>query len=228
MKNLSRNDKIILIVVVMAVILFLYYQFLLSPVLSNMMSNISSVKSDKSQINVIETTNATDKSANKRLKTEYKEKSKSLPIEMKDPEIQNKLNDLAASKKVTIKSINFADPVSGSLDSKSNQKASTASSTSSKKTVSTGALMQVSVTVNMEGNYTDIIEFLKSVEEENRISEIQSVNIAKNTTNSQSTAPQTSTAVINYYYLSGKDTDKKEIKYDDITKPAQGKLNLFN
>ena len=95
MKNLSKSDKLILVGLSFLIVIFLYYQFLLNPLLNNISDTKFKIKDNASTIEKLEkmeTDNRKMKKSINELKTKYEEFTKSLPSELRDPEIQSFLS----------------------------------------------------------------------------------------------------------------------------------------
>ncbi|WP_139905524.1 hypothetical protein [Clostridium thermarum] len=215
MKNLSRSDKLILIGLAFLGVLFIYYQFVLNPLLNTISDTKFSIEQNKAQaeeISNMERNNRVMAAAIEKLKVDYEKFKQTLPVELRDPEIQTSLNLQALSSKVQVKSINFGDSSLISLDGKSD---------GNNNKIEKGSLMMVPVTINLQGDYLAAMDYIKGLEESERISEVKTINITK------SDQGVNLGVVINYYYVAGDAKDKQELDYE-INVPVGNKDNLFN
>jgi hypothetical protein len=215
MKNLSKSDKLILIGLVFLGVLFLYYQFLLNPLLNNITDTKLAIEQNEIQaedISNMERTNRIMSASIEKLKVDYEKFKQTLPVELRDPEIQTSLNLEALNNKVMVKSLSFGDGSLISLDGKQGN---------NKDVIETGSLMVVPVTINLEGDYLSAMEYISSLEKSERISEVKTINIVKGELGVNLGV------VINYYYVAGDVKDKEEIEYQ-VDVPVGNKENLFN
>jgi Tfp pilus assembly protein PilO len=215
-KNLSKNDKLILIGLSFIVGLFLYYQFLLNPLLNKISDIKLSIEQNQTlaeEISNMERSNRLMAKSIEELKVEYEKFKQSLPIELRDPEIQTMLNFEALNSKVKINNLNFGEGKPVSLEDKQ--------ANVNAKEVEKGSLMVVPVTINLQGDYVSAMNYIVTLEKSERISEVKTINIVK--------SPEGINlgVIINYYYVAGDEKDKQELDYK-VTVPIGGEENLFN
>ncbi|NLZ47931.1 MAG: hypothetical protein GX895_03940 [Clostridiales bacterium] len=250
MKNLSKNEKLLLIGLGFLIVLVAYYQFLLTPLLDNIIDTKYQIEENRTTFNKLELMEKSNKAMKKsieELKEKYEAFKKSLPIELRDPEIQSFLNSSAEAFNVKILSTAYGEAVDVSLG---NDKKNNESKNESKN--EKGQLKLVPVTVNMEGSYLDIMKYIYHLEhfekEENddsvselsidvpdtaknniRINEVKSINVAKKmSSDGGEVGDKVSAAlVINYYYVTGDEEDKKNMDYE-INIPVGTGNDLFN
>jgi Tfp pilus assembly protein PilO len=249
MKNLSKSDKLILVGLSFLIVIFLYYQFLLNPLLNNISDTKFKIKDNASTIEKLEkmeTDNRKMKKSINELKTKYEEFTKSLPSELRDPEIQSFLSSSAEVFKVNILSTAYGNSTDVVLWGEEEKGKSKKNEPENEK----GKLKLVSVNVNMEGSYLDIMRYIyhlehfqdkedgvselavnvpDTVKNNIRINEVKSINIVKrNSSDNVAIADHVSAGiVINYYYVIGDEEDKKNIKFE-VPVPAGTGENLFN
>ena len=250
MKNLSKSDKLILVGLGFLLVIFLYYQFLLSPLLDNITEKKLAIKENKITLGILEMMEINNRTMKKKIneeKAKYEEFTKSLPIELRDPEIQRFLNASAEAFNIKILSTGYSEGADVVLVNKEEEKSK---SKEDELTSEKGKLKLVSVTVNMEGSYLDIMRYIyhlesfdekdnniselavnlpETIENNIRINEVMSINIVKRkkTDDSETSDKVNAAIVINYYYVTGDEEDKKNIEYE-IPVPAGKGNNLFN
>ena len=147
---------------------------------------------------------------------------------MRDPQISNDLNVLASKHNFTISSIGFGNDTDYVQKANENKTGNTATNSSTTASTSgqtnTQKLKLVSVNLMLTGEGNQLVKFIKSIEEDTRIAEVDNVSIAaKSETKNTVQASMT----INYYYNYNPDSKDKP-KYDELTRGSSGKDNLFN
>ncbi|HEY5560726.1 MAG TPA: type 4a pilus biogenesis protein PilO [Clostridiaceae bacterium] len=220
MKNLSKSDQLVLAGIGILFLLFLYYQFLINPALtkiSDLNQQITNKKQTVEDITNMEIVNTKLKKKIVELKTKYETSKKLLPSELRDPEIENDLNKVAISNKVTMSSMSFGS------SSDYNPGAVVATNVNSKSaSTQNGKLMLVPVSMSIMGQYKDIMNYIVALEKADRISEVENISIYKSGINSSINVG----LVVNYYFVSSND-NSQSITYA-ITPPTTSKADLFN
>ena len=219
MKNLSKSDQLVLVGIGVLFIFFLYYQFIINPALTKIGDLNLQIANKKQTVDAIQNMEVINNKLQKNittLKTKYEIAKKSLPSELRDPEIENDLNKLAEDSKVTVQSMNFGTAAEYTQSTVATSNATKAAP------VQTGKLMNVSVTLSLKGQYVDIINYIKSLEKASRISEVENININKDGTGKGINV----SIVVNYYYISNNSSDSSVVY--NITPPVVPNNNLFN
>jgi type IV pilus assembly protein PilO len=221
MKNLKRSEKILLSVLAFAVVFYVYYTFLLSPVIDKISTsnhNIAGYNQDLNDINLKEAQTVKLKADYETYKTDYEKLVKRFPVFEKDPQIGYDLKILADKSKVTLQSQNYS--AANSAESASNTAAANTTNTNTVKKDEKYKLNFVAINMNIGGNYDNIKSFINSLENEERSTVITSVNIAKSDTEI------TASIVANFYFIS--DTQNTVKNSYDFNNKNYGKSNFFD
>lgn len=202
MQKITQKDKKILIALGVAIVFLIYFQFILMPSLNSISKSKSTMNDLNLKLNQMDLTKIQNISMKKKLKkttAEYKESQSKLPVNERNPEIEYDIQNMASSSNVTVSSITFSDPETFSEDENNNK------SITDKK----GNLIQIPVDIKVTGSSNDnVVDFLKTFESANRISQIESSDITSNTDKNNIMLE----IKANYFYVSNK--SKGDIKYD--------------
>lgn len=214
MKNLSSKDKVILYCLAVIGIFFVYYELFVNPMLNKISETQTAIEDKRIQADEIRNMSTENKKMEKaiaELSEKYESYKKLLPIDIRDPEIQKDLHTLAFNNAIQLSSITFGGEVQyKTSDSDKN--------TGNGK----GQLMMIPVSLSFKGDFTKIMDFIKKIEKADRISELQNINLTK-----ADEASVNANVVVNYYFISGDEEDKKNLEYD-FTVPVNGRVDLFN
>ena len=212
MKNLSKSDRIILVGIVFLLVLFIIYEAVLQPTFNKISIAKNDIKNDRKtvqELKNLDEENAVLGKSIKKLKEKYDSENEYLPIEMRDPDIEKIINDVAVKNNVSVDNITFgAESVYDASKKSSNLQSSSSSQNNSK--VPSGSLMQVPVTINVTGGEDSVMGYMISLDKEERISEFTGINISDDKGSSSTKG----NFIVNFYYLEGSSKDKKNIKYD--------------
>jgi len=212
LSNLGKREKLLVIVGVIFVILYFYYNLFLQPISQKIKVVNESIDNKTIEYNSIEKLKVTNASNAKKLeaiKTKYDEAVRALPENERNPEIAYSLNTFATKDKTELISVAFGQNANYAV-----VPASTATTTTTTTTTTNHKLMFVPVTVAFRGDYTSTMSFISSVENDSRLAEVVNVSIIG----------LQSTIVLNYYSTEG--TIKNKPSYDFKDNNA-GKTDLF-
>ena len=215
MKNLSKRDQIILYALGAIVLLFLYYQFFLYPYTEKISAVKTSIEEKTVRADEIKQMENENRKIQKKiveLKEQYEVSKKSIPIDIRDPEIEHDLYTMASEKNINLKTLSFGGESEFVID-----KASGNSSGGAQK----GSLMSIPVTMNFSGDPLSVWLYIDAVENTERIAEVKNVSFTKG-----AEAVEVS-MITQFYFIKGDKEDKKELQYD-FAKPSEGKSNLFH
>lgn len=218
MKKLNRNEIILVSLCAAMVIIYGYYSLFLSPVLGKMSGINDAINKNYdtvSHINTVKNLNKTLQGKLTKVQAQYDEASKALPKGERNPEITYGIKKLADTNKVIINSISIGTGVDYKQQTLSNQNKN---ADIAKSTAINGRLMSLPVTINISGNYLDMMNFVAAIEKDKRIAEVGNINFAA--TNNGTLQGSVS---VSYYYL---DVTNKDLKYD-FNNGAYGKDDLF-
>jgi type IV pilus assembly protein PilO len=201
MKRLSKREKILLTVCMTLIIIYAYYSFFLTPILKKITVLHEQIDKDNVAINNINIVKSQNKKQNEQLQSiqvKYTDASKALPTSEKNPEITSEIKKLADNNKIIINSIDL-----GKSSEYKNQSVTANNKAATKKDELSngvsGKLMITPVTLNITGDYLNMIDFISSIEQDKRIVEINTLNISTDSNNAMQ-----ATININYYYLDPK------------------------
>lgn len=218
MKKLNRNELILVSVCSAMIIFYGYYNLFLSPVLGKMSTISDSISKNNDtvkHINVVKNLNKVQKDKLTKLQVQYDEAAKALPKSERNPEVTYDIKNLADVNKVTINSISIG---TGVEYKQQNTAVQNKTADNSKNNNINGRLMNLPVTININGDYLDMMDFVAAIEKDKRIAEVGTINFVT----SNSGVIQGSVGV-SYYYL---DVNNKDVKYD-FNNGAYSKDNLF-
>lgn len=219
MKNLKRSEKILLSILALAIIFYVYYTFLLSPVMDKVSASHENIASYNQQLNNIKLKEAQTvklKADYETYKNDYAKLVLRFPSYEKDPQIGYNLKILADKSKVllqnqTYTAVNNADPASAS---------SNTADTKAVKKDEKYKLNSAAVNISISGTYDGIRSFINSLENEERATIISNVNITK------AENSLTASIIANFYFIT--DSQNTEKNSYDFNNKTYGKTELFN
>jgi len=215
-------------------VLYVCFNFFISPLKVKIDAKnqiIAEEKEKYASIKKLKTTNKNDTIRLKDIKLKYDEGVKALPQNDRNPEIFLNLNTIAIKSNIKMNSVVIGSSTSYSVQDAANASSNKSSSNSvtSSGTKTTGIdpnlvsnIKFVQATIAITGNYSNIINFVGSIEEDNRLNEIQSITI---TANGDKTIGLQATIITNYYFK--EDTSNQQQSYD-FKDNNGGKADLFN
>lgn len=221
MKNLSGKDKLILACLAVIGIFFVYYELFINPMTKKISETKISIVDKEIKAEELKTMDNENKKLQRevaKLSEQYETDKRKLPIDIRDPEIQKDLHTLAQKNEAKVNSMTFDDmvPFEDTKNKVTNVKKQNV------QAIQKGQLMMIPVNLTFNGNYTKIINLIKNIEEADRISELQSINVTK-----AREGGVDANVIVNYYFISGDEEDKKGLKYA-FTQLFKGRLDLFN
>lgn len=229
MNNLSKREKYLMLVIGILAVIYVYYSFFLSSVIDNIKTEKSAVASYNKQLQNINEMKASNKKLIGELdalKEKNNKNSIALPNFEKDPEIAYKLKSIADTNKVNISNLSLFQPTTYSQSSSSNSSNNTNNSQSNNTNTSNntvnakaGSLLSIPVSLSVNGEYDGIMKFISSIEKDERISVINTINLG-----SQGDSGITAAITLDYFYVAASENDKVEY---DFNKGDYGKDNPF-
>lgn len=223
MNSLGKREKILLWVLGAVVFFYIYFTFFLNPLLK--MMDISKANIEKHKIEVQRVRNAKSIIANQReeiakLQVELLQKMKIIPQMERNPEIAYNLKKLGDKNGVVIDSLGIGEPSEFSK-APENQRENNNSQNEEEKKVKSQRVYMVPVTISANGGYAPIMNYILSIEGDERISKIQSIGL-----NSDSQGGGLNVSInLEYYYTDRVNEDAVEY---DFNEGSYGKGNLFN
>lgn len=224
MSNITKREKILLGLLIGFIVLFGYNKFLLSPTLNE----VSEVRLDRTNKEEKLFALKNMKQENKRLKSiinktedEYKKAEKAVPIDQKEPQIENSVSIACGENNVGLENITFKNSKIYKDSTSDSTKTTTTKSNGTSKSVP-GQFRVLPTTMSISGNYQNCIKFLKSLESNERICNVENISIT-----SKTEAGVKMNLDVNYYFTSSSEKDKKNLKYEFNNSEA-GKSDLFN
>lgn len=230
MKGLSKREKTLIIIALIALFFYFYYTLFLSSIMDDMKVSLvklsgykQSIKNENDKNEVITKL----KSEREKIETEYNKAIEQLPIVERNPEIVNNINKFAVTNGVEVININLGDPeeyISELTTNTNSTEGSTAGgdNTSTQETANTEGtkrLLKVPVQVSVETiDYHKSMEFLASMEMDKRFVEINSVIVK-----ADSNKLETSISAY-YYYVDAPDGETPDY---DFSAPPGSKVDVF-
>lgn len=239
MNNLKKSDKYLLLFLAVLMIVFVYLKYFLMPILDDINKNNADIDKYNSQINlakVMEISNNKLRQERDKVKQSYNVALTKLPSLEKNPEIAYNIKPLADSNNISLESVTLSDGVLYTAPTYTSKKNIVPIDTTNLYTAG------VNITVT-SANYSDMMDFVNSLETDKRINEITNFSIqyqkstatVENTQSSSTdgTISQTITNAaivnanisINYFYNLNSGNNLKP-KYD-FNKGVYGKDDLF-
>lgn len=219
MKNLSKQEKILLSILAILGIVYIYFNIFLSPLLADLKAARKTLENYDNQLWTARNT----KSQNEKLKKDiaalednFNEKLKVLPQSARLPEVIRNLKISADSNKITLNNVNFSN-----ISSNSTSKNDAANANKKSDILK---LNTVPVTLDISGQYKDISKFIDGLEKGERAAEILNVNI-NSSTGSQGTSSLRASISLNFIFAEG--DNKVDANYD-FNNGNYSKDNLFN
>lgn len=206
LKNLSKREKYLLIVLAVALVFYCYFRIVLLPILDDIQVSKSNINKYTEEINsqiLNKITMQKDKKQLEEFKANIDKSLAALPKEERNPEIAHNIKALSDYCGVSMNSINFGQAVEFKLEQ--------APKVSDK-------VMSVPVMLQVSGNYKSIMSFISKIENDSRIALVNTAAI-----NGNDNALQ---AVISVSYLYTAEQNSKDINYD-FNNGVYGKDDLF-
>lgn len=215
MSNLSKREKILLIVLCVVIICYVYYNFILVPQLNELSSEKEKLTANNIVLNgLIESQKNIDKIKKEvdDLNKKALESVKSIPDTSRIPEIIMDFKNIEVSSGCTTGRILFGTPVA-------NNSHNIGESADAKNNIPGIMILPIEFQVN--GSFDNIMSMLKSIENNSRKMTINKISINKDVQNGLLVA----NASISCYFMNNGSGQKAEYPFGDI---AVGKQNIFD
>lgn len=223
MKNLSKSEKALLIIMLTCGIMFVYYRYFLSPILKDIASageNIVTLQNQKDNLSIVKLSNKNLTKEIDALKVKFSEAAKSLPQTERNPELIYEFKKMGDPNKVIVKSVDIPDVKEYTEGNNSTSKEASSSNGQKTVTKNSGKLMIYPVIITVTGDYNSIMNYTKAVESASRIAQVTDLSIKRY----PGTQVLEGRLIINYYFVDlNLDGD---IKYEFNT-GTYGKPSLF-
>lgn len=188
-------------------VLYGYFRLLLLPVITEIQvttKNINKYTEELNSQNSIKLISQNNKNQLEELKSKIQETLKALPESERNPEIAYKVKVLGDKSGVDIDFLSFESAQIAKQDEKNS--------------LNELGIIQVPLTVQVIGEYKNILNFINSIENDNRIAEVDRVEISGEDSKLK--------ASISFSYLYMEAENKKDVQYD-FNKGNYGKEDLF-
>lgn len=208
MDKLSKREKIEIAAIVVILVVFVYFKFIISPIMqknSELSSSISALNDKYNNILALENENGSYNTEIKNIKSKYSTSVKGIPMQLKDAEIENTLSKFCTKEQLTLSSINY--------NSQSNQ--TSASSNKSDNSI----VVKLPVSITISGSYKSILNLISDMEKDTRVFKVGDFSI----TSGESSGSEKATISGVYYYING--STKPDY---DFNNGNYGKTDLFN
>lgn len=202
-RAMSSSEKTLIAILACVSALFLYWIFLMKPALDKVGPVSKRVGELQERVDAIGTiqSNITQKEETlKNLQVQYDEATKVIPRGDRYPELIKEIREMSEATSVTLGTYALSQPVAYSQ-------------TGEAGTAAGSSLNSYTVTLNAKGDYNNILAFVRKLEEDKRIVEVQSITSSKDT------------AVIKLSYFISGTVDKEDY---DFNAGDYGKENPFN
>lgn len=214
MKNLSKQEKILLSILGIAIVFYLYYTFFLTPVLKDISVSKDKISNYEVQLSDISAKEIQIKSLNTKLdelQLKYNDVIDKYPLYEKDPQIGMDLKAQADKNGVSIQSVSYTPSVNVS-----------GTTTDTKDTTAKAAQFDMkyeTVNLSVSGTYSSILNYVNSIENAERYTVVTSLSINK------SDSGITGTITANYYFINdNKNNNTNSYSFNNKT---YGKSDLF-
>ncbi len=206
---------------------FLYYTFLLNPMLKQMSLSQHNIKQYNTELENIKDTLYTNKSFKKdydRLMDEYTLYSARMPYTYRDPEIAFNIMGLAKKTSSTVKSINFLYNSSQQVNNL-NQGIETGQTTDTSQATAMDKIAPIPVNIELVStDYLSAMNLVKILETDTRLVQIKSLRLTSAAEQDSNVSGIQVKIGLEYYYF--RDNNLFTVEYN-FNNGAYGKPNLF-
>ena len=209
-RELSKNEKILLGVIGILSILVICYVFIIQPSFNKTKTIVKENERLSKEIESVKNIENEIKNKNKELESlnaEYKQASESLTEVDRYPSLANDLNNMAKKNKLNIKSSKYDE--AKIFESQANQEQTQTTDQESASNQKTNELLKsltglkyLDVSLELNGNENDVINFVDELEKTDRMLVIDTLRLDEKTSN-----------IRIIYYISGEKGIEQE-KYD--------------
>jgi Tfp pilus assembly protein PilO len=227
LKGLSLREKVLLAILLVAALGFGYYRFFLSHMLDTMNETKSSIASLQIQERKIKQAPSVKEKPDNQLKEVtvlYNASLLEIPRQYRNSEIAYQLKALCDANSTVLSSISLgagsaltASPTSAPSTEGTNTKGTNTQGT---KTAANGIYM-VPVVISITGNYNEIMNLVKAIENDTRTSQVGTIGISSGTKGVDLNA---NISLAFYYINNGEDADETY----NFNTGDHGKPDLFN
>lgn len=242
MGGLSKREKVMLIILGVAVIGFLYYNFCLTPQLKKLKTTEDTLQQSKSKLESLqEQEKNIDILKNEivDLTAKANDATKSVPDTDRIPELIMYLRNMTASSECVTGTLGFGSPIGLNLEStksstqqgNQNQNQNNGQTKNIPSDVTGGVVVILPMTYQVNGNYANILSMLKLMENNQRKMMVSTIAINKGSTNNSGGGKTESgelTATIGFnslYRMLGDPSQPITYSFSNI---PLGKVDLFN
>jgi Tfp pilus assembly protein PilO len=232
LKGLSLREKVLLAILLVAALGFGYYRFFLSHMLDTMNETKSSIASLQIQERKIKQAPSVKEKLDNQLKEVtvlYNASLLEIPRQYRNSEIAYQLKALCDANSTVLSSISLGagtaltvNPTSTPSTEGTNTKGTNTESTNTQgtKTAANGIYM-VPVVISITGNYNEIMNLVKAIENDTRTSQVGTIGISSGTKGEGLNA---SISLVFYYINNGEDAEETY----NFNTGTYGKPDLFN
>lgn len=202
-RAMSSSEKILLGTLFVIAVLFLYWVLLMKPAMNSLkpaQDKVNDLQKRVDAVGSIQSRISQKEETLKGLQVKYDEATKVIPRGDNYPQLIKEIREMSEATSVTISTYGLSKP--------------TAYSKSGEDTnMTVSSLNYYTVSLSLKGNYTDILAFIRKIEEDKRIASVSTINSTKD-----------ATAIQLVYFISG---SLEEEEYDFNT-GSYGKEDPFN
>jgi Tfp pilus assembly protein PilO len=233
MKNLKKSEKILIALLIIFLIGYLYFQYILSPQLNKLKvieANIESYNNELIQYKMISSSNKKLSENLKEIQSKYKDCLEIIPNVDRSAQIIRDMKNVGDSCNIKLSNLNIGKSLefgasNMNTDATNNQNTNSAANDSKESSTSdsraaTVKVMAVPIAMNITGEYSNIMNFIKTFEDSKRETEIGTVNISSPTNNNFLTVNFT----VNVLYMEDASGVINEYNFNDGN---YGKVNPY-
>lgn len=232
MGGLSKREKIMLIILGIAVLGFLYYNFCLTPQLKKLQAADDTLQRSKGKLENLQLQKKNIDTLNKEiadLTAKANDATKSVPDTDRIPELIIYLKNMTASSGCVTGTLGFGNPQSLNLESKNstaqqgNQNQNNGQTSNLPSNVTSGEVIILPITYQVSGSYASVVSLLNQMQNNQRKMMVSTITMAKNPKGDGVTA----TIGFNSLYRVLGDPSQP-VTYPFISGIPVGKVDLFN
>lgn len=193
MKGLNKSEKILISILLVMLVGYVYYQFVITPVSSKIQtakSNIDKYEQELLQVKVMEASNKKLAEEVKTLKVDYDKNVKLMPKSDMSAELIRNLNRLAVENKVVLSNLTLGNGAEYKTPTDTTNTTASSNTTETNQNTqqtqvqtSSTKVMAIPVTLNISGDYSSFTSYINVLENNTRLTNINSVNVTPKGTN---------------------------------------------
>ena len=202
-RAMSNSEKTLLTILLVICVLFLYWIILMKPAMEKIKpvsTKVSELQEKVDAIGSIQSRITEKEETLKGLQTQYDEATKVIPRGDRYPQLIKEIREMSEATSVKITNYSLSKPTAYSQTGETTE-------------ATTSSLNTYTVNLSVTGKYTDVLAFVRKIEEDARIADVKTIASTKE-----------SASIELVYFISGTADDEKY----DFNNGAYGKEDPFN